>query len=72
MSHEIEMIDDVASMAYVGETPWHGLGKLVPADLSPEQMLEAANLNWTVETVPAYVDIPQIVADGFLCFILLP
>ena len=43
-------------MAYVGETPWHGLGKRVPADVSPEQMLEAANLNWTVEKVPMFYD----------------
>ena len=49
MSHNIEMVNGVASMAYAGSTPWHRLGKRVPADLSPEQMLEAANLNWEVE-----------------------
>ncbi len=49
MAHEIEIIDGVAQMAYVGNTPWHGLGKSVPNDLSPEQMLEAAGLNWSVE-----------------------
>lgn len=48
--HELEILENgEASMAYVGETPWHSLGKKVPSDLSPEQMLEAANLNWTVE-----------------------
>lgn len=57
MSHAIEMIGDKASMAYAGETPWHGLGKKVPHDLTPEQMLQAANLDWTVEKLPlnAYV-----------------
>lgn len=50
MAHEIE------TMAYAGETPWHGLGKLVPADLAPEQMLKAADLDWTVEKVPAFID----------------
>lgn len=54
MAHEIEMVGDVAQMAYVGDTPWHGLGTRVPADLTPEQMLDAAGLNWTVDKVPAY------------------
>lgn len=57
MAHEIEVIDGKASMAYAGETPWHGLGKAVPNDLSPEQMLKAANLDWTVEKVPAFANI---------------
>lgn len=56
MAHELEIVNGDASMAYVGETPWHGLGKRVPADVSPEQMLEAANLNWTVEKVPMFYD----------------
>jgi phage/plasmid-like protein (TIGR03299 family) len=55
MAHEIEMIGDVVSMAYAGETPWHGLGVKVLPDLTPEQMLKAANLDWTVEKSPAYV-----------------
>lgn len=44
----------VETMAYAGETPWHGLGVKVPADLSPAQMLEKANLDWTVEKIPAF------------------
>ena len=43
MSHEVE------TMAYAGELPWHGLGHEVPADLSPQQMMEAAELDWSVE-----------------------
>ena len=55
MAHELEMAKDgTASMAYVGETPWHGLGKRVPADVSPEQMLQAAGLDWTVEKMPLF------------------
>lgn len=57
MAHELEMIGDQASMAYAGELPWHGLGTAVPADLTPEQMLKAANLDWTVEKVPAFANI---------------
>ena len=51
MSHLVE------TMAYAGETPWHGLGKEVPADLSPEQMLVAAGLDWTVEKIPAFATV---------------
>jgi phage/plasmid-like protein (TIGR03299 family) len=54
MAHELEIVDGQAHMAYVGETPWHGLGKRVPADVSPEQMLKAANLDWTVEKKPLF------------------
>lgn len=57
MSHELEIIDGVAQMAYAGDVPWHGLGKQVPADLTPVQMLEAAGLDWTVEPIPAYAEI---------------
>lgn len=44
----------IETMAYAGETPWHGLGVPVPADLSPVQMLKKAELDWTVRKVPAY------------------
>ena len=58
MAHELEIMENgEASMAYVGEVPWHGLGKRVPADLSPEQMLKAANLDWTVQKVPLFYNV---------------
>ena len=59
------MAHNVETMAYAGETPWHGLGVPVPADLSPEQMLKKAELDWTVRKVPAYADVAgQRVAVG--------
>lgn len=57
MAHMIEMIDGQASMAWAGETPWHGLGTKVSNDLTPEQMLKAANLDWSVTPVPAFAEI---------------
>jgi|TARA_Y100000004_G_scaffold63785_1_gene71599 phage/plasmid-like protein (TIGR03299 family) len=42
MAHNIE------TMAYAGEVPWHGLGVKVGADLTPQEMLKQANLDWTV------------------------
>ena len=57
MAHMLEMVGDEASMAYAGEVPWHGLGTKVPNDLTPAQMLKAANLDWRVEAIPAYANI---------------
>jgi phage/plasmid-like protein (TIGR03299 family) len=57
MSHELEIVNGQAQMAYVGEVPWHGLGVQVPADLTTEQMLKAAGLDWEVATETAYATI---------------
>lgn len=48
MAHEIE------TMAYANEVPWHGLGQPVDGNMTPEQMLVAAGLDWTVTKRPAY------------------
>lgn len=57
MAHEIEHINGKAQFAYTGEEPWHGLGTKVPGDLSPEQMLQVAGLDWKVSTKPCYTRI---------------
>ena len=65
MAHEIEFVNGVAQMAYAGDVPWHGLGKQVPHDLTPAQILEAAGLDWKVRMVPAFAEInDQKVAVG--------
>ena len=46
MAHEVE------TMAYAGEVPWHGLGVQVIDDLTPEQMMEKAGIDWTVKKRP--------------------
>lgn len=56
MSHELEMTNAGAGMAYAGEVPWHGLGVKVPADLTPDQIMDAAGLNWEVNKVPLYLE----------------
>jgi len=48
MAHMVE------TMAYAGQTPWHGLGTKVEHDMTPEEMLIAAQLNWTVSKRPLY------------------
>jgi len=50
MAHMVE------TMAYAGEVPWHGLGVPVSNDLTPQQMLDKAGLNWNVDELPNYVN----------------
>jgi phage/plasmid-like protein (TIGR03299 family) len=57
MAHELEFVNGVAQMAYAGDLPWHGLGTQVPADLSPEQMMQAAGLDWEVEKFPVFAEV---------------
>ena len=49
MAHEVEMINGQAQLAYVGDVPWHGLGVEVRNDMTPEQMMQKAGLDWEVE-----------------------
>lgn len=55
MSHDLEYVDGRYCMAYSGEVPWHNLGKKVLPDLTPEQILKEAGLDWEVEKVPAFI-----------------
>ena len=44
----------VETMAYAGAVPWHGLGVPVEANLTPKEMMQAADLDWTVSKRPVY------------------
>lgn len=50
MAHMIE------TMAYAGEKPWHGLGVEVSNDLTPQQIMQKAGLDWQVEKVQSFVE----------------
>lgn len=53
MAHEITIhANGVAEMAYVGVTPWHGLGQILMPDSTIEEWRIAAGLNWTIERSP--------------------
>ena len=58
MAHMVEMIDGVAQMAYRSSQgkPWHGLGTPVGDDMTPQEMMVAAGLDWSVEKVKTFIN----------------
>ena len=57
MAHELEIVNGKAKMVYAGTVPWHNLGKEISPDLTPEQVLAEAGLDWEVSKVPAFANI---------------
>ena len=57
MAHEVEIVDGQAQMAYAGATPWHGLGVRVENDLTPQEMMKAAGLDWEVKKYTLYAEV---------------
>jgi phage/plasmid-like protein (TIGR03299 family) len=53
MSHEVE------TMAYANQVPWHGLGVQVEEDITTEEMLVKAGLDWKVNMLPIYTTNPE-------------
>jgi hypothetical protein len=53
MAHNLEIVNGEAQMAYRASAgkPWHGLGVPVSDDMTPQQMMEVAGLDWEVEKV---------------------
>lgn len=49
MAHALDFNNGRASMFYVKETPWHGLGQMVDENISIKEGIVAAGLDWTVE-----------------------
>src|SRR5262245_14800111 len=63
MAHNIAVINGQDAIAYIDDTPWHGLGqRLKLADVPPAQRidaaLDAAQMRWTAGSLPLYL------ADG--------
>lgn len=57
MAHEIEIKNGVAQMAYRASKgkPWHSLGTPVSDDMTPDQMMKAAGLDWEVVKVDTFL-----------------
>jgi phage/plasmid-like protein (TIGR03299 family) len=56
MAHELEIVNGEAQMAYAGDLPWHGLGTKVSNDLTPQQMMKKAGVDWRVQEVESFVE----------------
>jgi phage/plasmid-like protein (TIGR03299 family) len=56
MAHEVE------KMAYVGETPWHGLGKTLSPDTPFDDWFDHSGLNYDVLETPVHYQLPS--SDG--------
>lgn len=49
MAHEIDFSTGSAGMAYVGETPWHGLGQALTPDSPLEVWMREARMDWGIQ-----------------------
>jgi phage/plasmid-like protein (TIGR03299 family) len=68
MAANLEMVNGVASMAYVGATPWHGSGKNVSdtdAMYDSHKFMVAASLDWTAEKRQLFRQVTVKGKDGF-------
>ena len=53
MAHELTIRQDgYAEMAFVGETPWHGLGQELQAGADMAAWRKAAGMDWVIESAP--------------------
>lgn len=59
MAHEIDVSTGKPAIAYVGETPWHGLGEKLSAGAPLDTWLQAARLEWELKRLPV-----QYLVDG--------
>ena len=54
MSHDIDMSNNRANIAYAGKVPWHGLGSKLEPDAGLDAWRTAAGLDWEILTAPIY------------------
>jgi phage/plasmid-like protein (TIGR03299 family) len=52
MAHLLEVVNGKASMFFVGDLPWHGLGQELHGRPTVREAITASGLDWEVELVP--------------------
>ena len=49
MAHELDMTNNRANMAYVGDKPWHGLGQELTYNAPIETWEKEAGMDWDID-----------------------
>ena len=66
MSHNLLMQNGQASMFYIDEVPWHGLGIRLDQPATAQEAIAAARLDWKVVKLPLFAGSKRIpVTDRF-------
>lgn len=66
MSHNLLIQNGQASMFYINEVPWHGLGTKLDKPATAQAAIQAANLDWKVVKLPLFAGSKRIpVPDRF-------
>lgn len=64
MAHEIDTTTGRAGMAYVGQTPWHGLGQELTPNAPLEMWQQEAGLDWEAKEAPVRYNYEHVDATG--------
>jgi phage/plasmid-like protein (TIGR03299 family) len=65
MAHQLSITSEgKAEMAFVGETPWHGLGQELSEDATIDTWKVEAGMNWQIESGPVMAN----AGDRFITF----
>lgn len=60
MAYNLATIDGQTAMMFVGEPPWHGLGKALAEPPTAAEAIKAAHLDWEIAKVPLHIQAGEI------------
>jgi phage/plasmid-like protein (TIGR03299 family) len=60
MSHNLLIQNGQASMFYINDVPWHGLGTRLEKPATAKEAIQAANLDWKVVKLPLFAGSKRI------------
>lgn len=60
MAHNISIVKGKAAIAFVGETPWHGLGQALTPGASIETWVKESGLDYDIISTPVKYEIPMV------------